>query len=417
MSDAKKIAIMSSAGGGGAGIAARRLTDAINENGPHSADFIDIAVLGEGLPLSVCVADSFSNHTISDTHFTVEKPGYVRGWLVDMLAEYDLINVNWASFLMSNSELLALAMRGRPMLFMMHDFYYITGGCHYPATCAQLGSGCLACPQVDTKRSSQSVIAENYQLKQAIFAQPNVHIAAPSGFLRDTAVQSGIIPSDRAHVLRNAYQPSHAFNSNRSFARRILLIADSLYEGRKNMRFALEVLAKLSQMGERFMVDVVGQAAPEMKAYLAATGVRHVFHGRITDHDELAAIMSQTNVMITASLEDNWPNILVEAGSYGCMPVVGPGHGCEEFVHEFDYGHVAKDYTVPSFLSATLNALNDQSPEKRQRAVESIRATHDPAAASASFASILDNIPVHEHSVTLLSQSAPVGRHKVHMES
>lgn len=394
MTMAKRIAIMSSAGGGGAGIAARRMADAINASGENTADFIDIAVLGEAVSNSISIADSVSNHTISDTHFTVENPGYNRGWLVDMLAEYDLVNVHWASFLINNSELLELAMRGQPMLFMMHDFYYVTGGCHYPATCTQLGTGCLACPQVDTARCSQHIIAENYQMKKSIFAQPNVHLAAPSAFVRDTAVQSGIISADRAHVLRNAYQPSHDFDGTRAFDKRILLIADSLYEGRKNMRFALEVLAKLTQMGERFMVDVVGTAAPEMKAFLAATGVRHVFHGRITDHDALASIMSKTNVMITASLEDNWPNILVEAGSYGCMPVVGPGHGCEEFVRAFDYGKVATDYTVTSFMTATLDALNDRSPEHRNRAVEDIRAAHAPSAACSSYFSILEDIPV-----------------------
>lgn len=393
MSKAKRIAVLSSAGGGGAGIAARRMAEAVSASDTMQADFIDIATLGEAVPQSISPQDSLTNHTISDTHFTVEYSGYQRGWMIDMLEEsYDLVNIHWASYLISIGELLALALRGKPMLFMLHDFYYITGGCHYPSTCTQLGTGCLACPQVDTKRCSRSVIADNYKLKQKLFSLPNVHLAAPSAYLRDEAVKSGIVPAERAHVLRNAYVPMSDFDPNRPFNRRILLIADSLHEGRKNMRFALEVLGMLRSMGTDFMVDVVGTAAPEMKAYLAATNVRHVFHGRITDHGELAEIMRKTDVLLTASLEDNWPNILVEAGSYGCVPVVGPGHGCEEFVRRYGYGAVAEDYTIPSFVAALLDILSSHSAEARAQATLAIREEHAPVHVARDFAALMDRM-------------------------
>lgn len=392
MTPGKHIAVLSSAGAGGGGIAAKRMADAISEAGAHTTDFIDISLLGESVPQSVSPQDSVTNNRISDTHFTVEFSGYQRGWLVDMLSQYDLLNIHWSSFLISISELLELALRKRPMLFMLHDFYYITGGCHYPATCTQLGSGCLDCPQVDTRRCPTSVIAENYKIKTALFAQDSVHLAAPSAFLRDKAIASGIVPQARAHVLRNAYQPVLPFDPDRPFSRRILLIADSLYEGRKNMRFALEVLAKLHLKRVNFVVDVVGTAAPEMVAYLAATGVRHTVHGRITDHNHLAAIMAQTDLLLTTSLEDNWPNILVEAGSYGCIPVVGPGHGCEEFVRQYRYGAVAADYSVPAFVEALTTCLDQNDVANRKRSCQAIRTEHSPAQVARDFAAVMDSM-------------------------
>jgi len=397
MSAVKRIAVLSSAGGGGAGIAARRMANAVSGSATMEADFIDIATLGESVSQSISPQDSLTNNTISDTHFTVENSGYQRGWMVDMLDQnYDLVNIHWASYLISIGELLALGLRGKPMLFMLHDFYYTTGGCHYPSTCTQLGTGCLACPQVDTKRCSRTVIADNYKIKQKLFSLPNVHLAAPSAYLRDEAVKSGIVPIERAHVLRNAYVPVADFDAQRPFNRRVLLIADSLHEGRKNMRFALEVLGMLRSLGTEFMVDVVGTAAPEMKAYLAATNVRHVFHGRITDHDELAAIMQKTDVLLSASLEDNWPNILVEAGSYGCVPVVGPGHGCEEFVQRYGYGAVAEDYTIKAFVAAMLEVLSTHSVEARAAAVQSIREDHAPVRVSKDFSLLMDRIASHK---------------------
>lgn len=393
---APQVAILSSASGGGAGIAARRVVDALNSSGCFEAHFIDIEGLRHKVPESVSPEGSATNRRISDTYFTVEYPGYTRGWMVELLAGYDVVNIHWASHLVSASELLALALRRKPMLFTLHDFYNITGGCHYPATCQQLASGCPACPQVDTTRYSQAIIADNSALKRRIFAQPNVHLSAPSAFVRDTAVEAGIVRAEQAHVLRNTYEPLADFDPLRPFTDRVLLIADSLYERRKNMKFALEVLVRLHRLGVLpFSVDIVGYAAPEMEAYLADAGVKHQFHGRITDHLALTRIMQQADVVLTTSLEDNWPNILVEAGCYGCAPVVGPGHGCEEFVRHFDFGVVASDYSIDNFSAALLTAMSQRSKLARAKAVTAIRHAHAPATFARHYRTLVESTIIH----------------------
>lgn len=392
MSEHKTVAILSSAAGGGAGIAAQRMANAINIVSKHSADFIDLSALGEASPSTVSPTGSYTNNSISDTHFSVEHTGYQRGWLLDMLCAYDLVNVHWASFLVSVGELLELALRGKKMLFMLHDYYYITGGCHYPSTCDQFGKGCTTCPQVDATRCDLSVIAKNYRVKQKIFAHENVHLAAPSAFLRNEAVNIGIVPQERAHVVRNPYHPMTELVADRPFARRILLIADSLHEGRKNMRFALEVLARLKEAGEDFLVDIVGKAPDEMRTYLKTADVKHVFHGRITDHELLVEIMGEVDLILTCSLEDNWPNILVEAGCYGCVPVVGPGHGCEEFVRAYNFGYVSADYSTEAFITTLQEALHEDHAIDRQEICTRIRSDHAPANIARNFSALMEEI-------------------------
>mgnify|MGYP000321333621 CR=1 FL=1 len=90
--------------------------------------------------------------------------------------------------------------------------------------------------------------------------------------------------------------------------------------------------------------------------------------------------------MLTASLEDNWPNVLVEAGVYGVLPVVGPGHGCAEFVRTFDYGEIAFAYTEDAFALALRQALAGLSPARADAAGAAIRAAHAPAPIARQFA-------------------------------
>lgn len=406
------LAILSSASAGGAGIAARRLARALREHGEIGTDFIDSASLGGFLPPDVARQTSFSNHAISDTHFTYEYPGFARGWLVEMLRGYDVLNIHWATYLLSLGELDALSRAGKPMFFTLHDFHYLTGGCHYPASCTGFEAGCHNCPQVDRSRIAPPRIARNHAIKREIFARPNVHLIAPSAWLRDRAVTAGIVPRARAHVLRNPYAPARAPLLHRKRdPLRILLIADALHEGRKQMPLALDALAQLVSARRTagaegaVKVDLVGKSDEALLAQLEAMGVPHTAHGRLTDRDRLAQIFARTDLLLTCSNEDNWPNILVEAGAYGAVPVVGPGHGCAEFVQRYNFGQIATDYTPEAFAQAMMRGMECWSEADCTRALEKIRADHTPQRAAHEMQSLIKSAlpPTHAPQPDLVS--------------
>lgn len=362
-----KIAILSGATGGGAGIAAQRLVSALNENLDVKAEFINIGAIGEPVPQDVAPTVSFSNRILTNTQFTVEYPGHVRGWLVDLLAQYDLLNVHWSTYLLSIAELDELSRRGIPMLFTLHDYYYITGGCHYPAGCERFLDVCGSCPQVDGDACNSAFVPVNQKIKRRIFARPNVHLSAPSEYLVNQALAAGMVPPERAHVLRNPYKPVVEIKPEQQAAPiRIVLVADLLTESRKGMRLAVEALSEASRrlldMGQPgFVVDVVGKARSGLDMYLAEADFRYEQHGHIQDHGELARIYSKANYLLSCSYDDNWPNTLVEAGAYGCIPIVGPGHGCEEFVTKFRCGYVSNFYSPDAFAETILCAVQNSA--------------------------------------------------------
>ena len=406
--DLKSIAILSTSAKGGAGAAARRFSEALRLDKSLQVDFIDMDRLGERLPSDVAPDQSFSNHQISDTHYTVEHPGYVRGWFVSMLQQYDLVNVHWAATLIGLSELDELSRTGQPILFTLHDFHYLTGGCHYPSGCAGVISGCRACPQIDTRRCSLSLPPENLAIKERILSRPNVHIAAPSNYLADRAVASGLTPATRAHCLRNPYQPVTTLEGNRKRndkTIRIVLIADSFAERRKNMETALGALEHLADMNApaKFAIDVIGDQVAGFAERIDALRLPVSRHGHLTSHDAIAGIFAGADMIVSCSFEDNWPNILVEGGAYGCAPIVGPGHGCEEFVKTYRFGMVADDYSPQSFADAIVQEAMkgaktfvqhpaQDAEEQHNRATARIREDHHPELATQRLRDIWDKI-------------------------
>jgi glycosyltransferase involved in cell wall biosynthesis len=380
-----RVAILSSASGGGAGIAASRLYAALNRQEATSADFIDMELLDERLPDDVSPPFSLSNRKSTDTHFTVEYSGFVRGWLIEMLDNYDVLNVHWASYLISSSELDELSKRRKRLVFTLHDYYYLTGGCHYPAGCSEHVSGCLRCPQVDGAACKVIEVAHALKLKRRVLCRANVSVVTPSEFLRRQAIGSGSVSESQAHVVRNAYEPVLSPGVRARSPGRVLLIADSFGERRKGMQLAIESLAEASARlrngdhGIKITVDLVGAADEIVRDQLRKNGVHHIAHGKVDDHKELARIYSAARFVLTCSSEDNWPNILVEAGSYGCIPIVGPGHGCEEFVRTFGAGKVARLYVADSFGECIVRAVVEKEDTGGiSRYVEDVRRTHDP---------------------------------------
>ena len=350
----RAIAILSSASGGGAGIAAKRLCDGLNSTGKYQANFVDVNLVGESISPTVCLPGNLSNHKHTNTHFTAEHQGFVRGWLIDLLSKFELINVHWASYLVSVSELQELAQRGMKILFTMHDFYYSTGGCHYPAGCTGQTLSCRTCPQVNIADFDHASVATAFRAKQKLLNLPNVHVSAPSRFVVESVERAGLIPTDRGHVIRNIYEPlATGFSTKQASKQKLLLIADSLSEKRKGMELALAALHLVSTQNKvPVEIHVVGNATDEFKKAFKDHGLSPVFHGRIEKHAALVDIYRDVGLMLTCSYEDNWPNILVEAGSYGVIPIVGSGHGCEEFCRHFSIGKVVDSYTPDAFANA-----------------------------------------------------------------
>jgi glycosyltransferase involved in cell wall biosynthesis len=378
-----KIAILSSASAGGAGIAAFRIYQAFVDNSEHEVDFYDMTSLGQ-VDIEVSPTDSATNGKVTNTHFTIDYASDVRQWVVDLLMDYDVINVQWASYLVSLSEIHALAKSGKKILFTLHDFHYITGGCHYPAGCTGFMKNCVACPQVNEKiLSPQTVVATN-KLKRDIFSFPNVHLSAPSQFIVDNAIRSGIVPPERAHVLRNAYEPVCEFEYKENGAEKsILLIADSFDEQRKGLALAVDSLKIAAQdfreNNNKVTLHLVGGLDAEVIRRLDDSDIKVVTHGHIKDHGKLVDIFKQCQFILSCSYEDNWPNILVEAGSYGCIPIVGKWHGCEEFVNAFGLGYVASQYTAEQYAAAINQALDTQlANASLANFVKDIRVMHLP---------------------------------------
>lgn len=376
----KKYAVLTAATGGGGGIAAKRVFSAIKSSiSDHECiELIDTESLGGALPYDVTPHQGGSNKIFSDTHYTVEFPGFAREEAIRMLGEFDVLNVHWCSYLLTITELTRLASQGVRIVFTCHDFYYFFGGCHYPHTCTSWIKGCVVCPQIDRSTFPEYDSSQNKQLKSNLLSHQNVFVTAPSQHVISRAEKCCPSLIGKTRVIRNPITGDTAFNRNGRYSReynkiKLLIIADSAFERRKAFSLACESVlfaeALLRKSEISIHVSFVGQGAESFQFTLASKGIESVNYGKL-GVTEIADVYKSVDAIFTPSLEDNWPNVLVEGLACGTLAVCGPGHGCEEFVTHYGSGIVADSYSPIAFAEAIQNLyliFLSQAPSKEIR--------------------------------------------------
>ena len=179
-----KICILSSASGGGGGIAAKRVFEAIESVHTDKVDFLTMQELGS-INQSISPQLSGSNNIKYNTHFTIEYSDYeIRSDLIDKLSIYDVINIHWCSYLISVNEIYYLASIGKKIVITMHDFYYALDGSHYPYTSQKYQTECFGrSDQLDYNKFPYYSPHLNFLAKRRLLRKSNVKIVAPSQFL------------------------------------------------------------------------------------------------------------------------------------------------------------------------------------------------------------------------------------------
>jgi glycosyltransferase involved in cell wall biosynthesis len=379
------------AGRGGAPAAMRRLVKGLRARGHHVDIFCLDASRGDPdsasvrrIPLEAAAADfvdalqqiareetTGGNRTeLSNTFFSLPLTGY-RLTELGSLATYDAINIHWVAQFLSIGGIAEMATLGRPMLFTLHDMLAFTGGCHYSAGCRGFTEGCAKCPQL--AQDPYGLPAIMLAAKRRLRRYDNLAAVAPSRWMRDCAADSGVFAPDRCFHINNAieaeiYHPIDKAEAKASLgiapdARTILLGADDNQELRKGFRLALAALTSLSAMPTtkalhregRFQIIVFGRGSPHLEE--AGFPVHHL--GHIGDDHRMALAYSAADVLVLPSLEDNQPNIMLEAMACGTPVVSFAVGGMRETISDGLTGRLIAPYDAEALAQALAELVRD----------------------------------------------------------
>ena len=267
-----------------------------------------------------------------------------------LVQQADVLHLHWVNFgFLSLKSLEKLFTLGKPIVWTLHDMWAFTGGCHYSRGCERYLTHCQLCPYLRCP-GENDLSYRVFEEKKKRWAAAPITSVSPSQWLGSLVQKAPLSQHRPVRVLPNPLDTALFRPLDRAQIRQQLGLAPTkkylLFAGantqdpRKGFAYFRDALRLLKYPASELEVLVFGKSQPEALTQLDLP-VRDL--GTLTREADIVAAYNAADLLVVPSLEDNYPNTILEAMACG-TPVVGFGTGGipEQIRHRHD------GYLVPS---------------------------------------------------------------------
>ena len=369
MVDLKILHLNTYDGNGGAGRACIRLSNALNANGVESKVMVFFKF--EQNPK----IDTFSKTPIQKANaiFNIMSERYWSKWLSKSLktpfslqwfgrsiknhAEVksaDIIHLHWVNHGFLTPKFLAeLDELEKPIVWTFHDSNAFTGGCHVRYGCENFHRQCGDCPIL--KFSGKNDASHKTWLrKQRAYGKMNFHIVAPSKWMANSIKFSSLLGTRLVTVIPNTIETNIFKPYVKTEAKKIFKIKPNKFvllsgfmpskndkhKGTPYLLEALEILSRKADVkNEDIELVIFGNKDNGEPLQFP---FKTTFLGTINKDDHLAKCYSAADAFITASLEDNLPNTVMESLACATPVVAFRTGGITDMIQHLENGYLAE---------------------------------------------------------------------------
>ena len=361
-----KILHVSFSSSGGAGEVASTLNSALSELGQVSEHLY----LTKSNLHSEPLANPDATFLAAIDHYLVKKRGFrsqvslyrgmpTKAGIQDFALEFDILHLHWPIGLLSRHEVMKLQTR-LPVIWTMHDYWGLTGGCHFPGACSAWATGCKKCPAV-RPLFRRAVRSQSDDLRGA----KNIHFVFPTQFAQSKAEKNNsgflnghVIPNPVITFRTSSSTESNEFNSKFLSTGQLSvgLMAANLSDPRKRILDFFETFANLEK-NKNTEADT-----PKPVFHLAGNpfglpplGVESRIFGTLKD-SEIGEFLRGLDLIIIPSTEETFSLVCAQA-LIQKVPVWTLANTPQaELVSKYNGGRIFE--TLPELASAILNATN-----------------------------------------------------------
>jgi glycosyltransferase involved in cell wall biosynthesis len=328
-----KVAHFASKSQNGAGIAAMRLHQGLRRDAVDSVFYF-----GRGTPTNEACKSAFRQPGfVSDSVDRVlaglrarlqEGEGYVNNprWWVKarrMPDSCDIVNIHSLFGWVDLESFFRIVPSHVPIVWSLHDFEPITGGCIYPGECKGWETFCSQCPQL--REGFSWITKRNHRIKEALYIKRRIHFVCNSTWTLEQAEKASLLSLAASKTMINYGLDVEAFHPvEKGVAKRALGLPTDL----PVIGFASTDLSE-KRKGFAVLHAALNRFGPSKVILLSFGGGRadaglpnHVHLGPVYSVDLQRLFYSAIDVFVTPSLVETFGNTAMEAMACG-TPVVG----------------------------------------------------------------------------------------------
>lgn len=258
----------------------------------------------------------------------------------------DIVHLHWISFFADYPSFFGSIPNQVPIVWTLHDMNAFTGGCHYSNGCTRFEIGCGGCHQV-TNSGPHDVSVSTFKAKKKSLRHKNIHVVAPSDWMRELAMRSKIWPAHTSfQTIRLGFDLKQFHPVSKHDARRELGIegdavligfgAEDINNRRKGLQ---HLMPSLTQLKTGHAVECVVFGSGEIEPIDGLPKVHHF--GYVDSVKKQSLIYSAADIVVVPSREDNQPQVGLEAMACGTPVVAFNAGGIPEYVRDGATGLIA----------------------------------------------------------------------------
>ena len=263
-------------------------------------------------------------------------------------------------------------LKNRCIVWTLHDMNPFTGGCHYSGSCRKFEGMCGSCPQLGSIDENDHA-RKQWIRKKTAYRELDITVVCPSQWLAGEARKSNLFRKKDIHVIPYGVQTDIFKTLQRTSIRKQLGIgqddfvmlfgADALTTRRKGFTELLAALdfLRATERTSRLLLMTFGSHDGLVNNTFQ---LRHFDLGRLNTQEELAFVYNAADCLLAPSLEDNLPNVVLEAMACG-VPVAGfATGGIPDMVEDGKTGRLAPTGDSHSLAQCIVD-LMDMSPKEK----------------------------------------------------
>ena len=295
-----------------------------------------------------------------------------------LVKEASVLVLHWINSFLSYRDIEKLGQLGKPIIWVMHDMWLFTGGCHVDGYCGKYEEGCGNCPLIPGKRESD-LSHRNFLKKIELMKKLDVTVIGPSEWIVEQACKSDILHRKRIIHISNALDMNLFSNvSDREELRRkygfrqdqrVILFgaADSGTENEnKGFRFLRDAFRYLDI--SQYILLIFGNTGQDLGL---PDGLEVIKAGFIAEEKKMVELYNVADVLVNPSSQESFGYTVCEAMACGTPAVGFPIGGIKEQIVHKESGYLAK-YHDSEDLAVGIRFCVEHREELGQNARQSV---------------------------------------------